>query len=432
RRLARAGRTDWLAASDIVNALARIGVVGWHIVAVVLLQWQASIRAVTGGLSLVDQAIALLPVIFALLLIDAGSYPVERRIREAALVRALDEGRPVHAVPSLPRWLTTRFRHGMATVLVPLFLIAAWVEGLDLAASGLWPTQEDEPAWAPWALSGMQLIGAVGALALTPLLLRRVWDTVRIQPGELRERLVRVCDGPNGRVGISAILIWRTSGQIANAAVLGMLPGIRYIVLTDKLIESLPEPELEAVVAHEVAHVKRHHIVWLGAGVLGCVGLAGSGLALAVRAVAPGLEHTVLSQATISIAALTLTLVFLGYISRRFERQADAFAARHLSRLESNGPGPLSESAVSHVAGALRRVARLNGSPLRRWGWRHGSIAERIGVLTRAVGIDDTRLPADRAARRVQALIVAIFVTGTGLTIADLATYPETNESIAP
>ena len=49
--------------------------------------------------------------------------------------------------------------------------------------------------------------------------------------------------------------------------------GFRKIVLFDTLIQQLAEPELEAVLAHEIGHYKRKHIPkMLAASALGLVG----------------------------------------------------------------------------------------------------------------------------------------------------------------
>ena len=48
-----------------------------------------------------------------------------------------------------------------------------------------------------------------------------------------------------------------------NGAVMGAITPVRYILLTDALLETLPRERVEAVMAHELAHVRRHHIFWL-------------------------------------------------------------------------------------------------------------------------------------------------------------------------
>ena len=110
----------------------------------------------------------------------------------------------------------------------------------------------------------------------------------------------------------------------------------RKIVLFDTLVQQLTEPELEAVLAHEIGHYKKRHIhkmlLWSALLSLGtfCV------LAILARqdwfyrmfGFAPG----PIAPALLIFSLLASTVSFwLGplasYWSRRFEYQADAFAA---------------------------------------------------------------------------------------------------------
>jgi hypothetical protein len=199
-----------------------------------------------------------------------------------------------------------------------------------------------------------------------------------------------------------------------NGAVIGITPWLRYIVLTDALLESLDEAEVEAVAAHEVAHVRKRHMLWLALAVIGAALLFGEGAALALeRAGLPG----PLAVWVAAAGSLVAVLLVLGAVSRRFEWQADAFAARHLSRAVGGGEtgeqdtaeldtaeqenATITEAGAQAMSTALGRVARLNGFPETRFTWRHGSIATRRKRLLALVGTPAARLPIDRGVRRV-------------------------------
>ncbi|QKK09010.1 MAG: hypothetical protein HND58_13120 [Planctomycetota bacterium] len=92
---------------------------------------------------------------------------------------------------------------------------------------------------------GLQLLGVVALLAFLPLALRLLWDTVPLGPGGLRDGLVAMCG--RYRVRVRNILVWRTHGAMINGAVVGLLPRLRYIVLTDALLETLSGAQVEAV-----------------------------------------------------------------------------------------------------------------------------------------------------------------------------------------
>src|SRR6202041_825238 len=81
-----------------------------------------------------------------------------------------------------------------------------------------------------------------------------------LPPGVLRDRLENTARRLNFRY--SNILIWHTRHQFANAMVTGFVPWIRYIVLTDRLIDELDPDEIKAVFGHEVGHIKHHHLLF--------------------------------------------------------------------------------------------------------------------------------------------------------------------------
>src|SRR5262249_61806985 len=60
----------------------------------------------------------------------------------------------------------------------------------------------------------------------------------------------------------SDFLLWPTHGAAANAMIVGLLPRVRYVIFTDRILEELPPEELDAVFGHEVGHAKHGHI-WL-------------------------------------------------------------------------------------------------------------------------------------------------------------------------
>ena len=63
------------------------------------------------------------------------------------------------------------------------------------------------------------------------------------------------------RVRCRDLVVWNTGrARIANAAVMGPVAWTRYIVFTDALLEDLDESEVEAVLAHELGHVRHHHM----------------------------------------------------------------------------------------------------------------------------------------------------------------------------
>ena len=62
----------------------------------------------------------------------------------------------------------------------------------------------------------------------------------------------------------SEILLWQTNNNMGNAAVMGVVPQVRYILLSDLLLQTMTDRQIEAVFAHEAGHVVHRHIAWYG------------------------------------------------------------------------------------------------------------------------------------------------------------------------
>ena len=87
-----------------------------------------------------------------------------------------------------------------------------------------------------------------------PPLVRRLWNCKKLPDGPLKKHLDAFC----ARQNFSAeYYLWPLfEGRMLTAAVMGILPGLRYILLTPALIETMTIAEIEAIMAHEIGHVK--------------------------------------------------------------------------------------------------------------------------------------------------------------------------------
>lgn len=417
RNLVRTGDTRWIGRAQRASSTMRTAAVALHALCVLSLGWLDAVRAAVGDWVLLDEALATLPPLLVFLASWAAYAPVDRAIWEATLLRSLDEGGTVSPPPrSALRSALEQFRQGAAIVLVPLAIIWSWNESLFLLADRAGWALESQPAQLAFAAA--QFAGVAVAFVLTPPLMVRVWRTLPLGPGELRDRLVALC--ARHRVRCRDILVWRTAGGMLNGAVMGLLPRVRYILFTDALLESLDQRQVEAVAAHEIAHIRRRHLPWLIASILATLWLGTSLVvwpALGVDALLGVSLFTgpLMGAVTIGAAAIALSLVVVvfGFVSRAFERQADAFAAQSLSGYDTPGSesGVITEEAAHAMAGALQAVARFNAIPTQRFFWRHGSIRGRQGRVLALVGTPVVSTPADRPVRTIKRLTAATLVT---------------------
>lgn len=275
KQLDRGGRgaRRAVAAAERVVSISRIGAVLIHAGNVMVLGWLGLVRSVVGDVILVDELIGIVP---PLLVIIAGwwsMYPIEQRLREATLLREIDGGGPVYPTPTRGQYVLGQIRHQVMLTLTPVALIAGWGEGVERLLG--WLTHAPPgPGWlgiaSGWLADPsrravvqqvLQLCGVAGVFCIAPALLRQIWDTIPLPGGPLRDRLVAL--HRSQKVRIREILVWRTHGSMINGAVMGLIGRLRYVLLTDALLDNLPERQVEAVMAHEVAHVRCGHMHWL-------------------------------------------------------------------------------------------------------------------------------------------------------------------------
>ncbi len=424
RQIDRSGAWRAFALAERMLAAMRLALVAAFVSAVLWSGWLVQVRELVGGnLIVIDEAVALAPTFIALTLGWWSYEPIEQRLRSATVLRELEGKGHLESAPERWGYVLEQARHQLLIVIVPLALIAAWAETVDKAtklAGGRWEWLQSD--WGAALIGAVHIGGVLAIMALMPLGLRVLWRTTPLGPGPLRESLTGLCR--RQEVRCREVLVWHTHSGMLNGAVIGVLPWLRYILLTDALLDSLESKQVEAVMAHEVAHARRHHLPWLIAVLVGAgaLGWAGAGLLLGPPEGAGG-SHAMLEAILPLSAAAGLGLLVLGFVSRRFEEQADAFAVQHLSgwsaaRRDSSGP-TVSAEAAEAMAGALGMVAAMNHIPRERFTFRHGSIAGRQAKIRALVGQDSDRLPIDRTVVVIKAGAALLLAGGIGLAVFD-------------
>ena len=173
----------------------------------------------------------------------------------------------------------------------------------------------------------------------------------------------------------------------------------RKIVLFDTLIAQLTEPELESVLAHEIGHYKKRHVLkLLGVSIAG-VFVAFAAIAWLARQQwfyrAFGFEHQGGFAAANVVPAMLLFALLAGTISfwlspfihtwsRRFEYEADAFARATMGEAQSTHSCTAQierkKSEQSHSAPALQRLLLLASDPARTGTRAANSRFERLST----------------------------------------------------
>jgi STE24 endopeptidase len=432
----------WTAVHRAENLIrrGRFLAVGFHVFNVFFVGWSDAVRALTGDIILLDEVLIIAPVLLTWTLGWWSIEPIERRIREASLVRDLDAGKPLYPIVTRWQFVLSNLRYHVFLLLIPMLILLAWAETVERMAPRVLgsvpsttggPPQLD-PAMVPVA-TVMQLAGVFLLFILMPLGLRMVWDTIPMGPGLMRHTLESLCRRCRCKVG--DLLVWRTHGLMLNGAVIGLFWPLRYILLTDALLDALTPAEVEAVTAHEVGHVRRRHLLWLAGTMLSALMTASlilSGVRFALFFVAPELAASAVMEAVLALGSLLFALIALGYVSRRFEWQADAYAVAAISRVPApgelgpDGVGPIiatrpskivTPEAVAAMHGALTTVARASGLPIRKFTWRHGSIWTRQQRLMALINRPINRLRIDSEVRWLKFTIALVGILMIAITI---------------
>ena len=273
----------------------------------------------------------------------------------------------------LKTWITDQLK-GAALSLVLFSLILSLI---------LWMIRLSPSHWWLWGfliLSLFQLLMAV----LYPVLIAPIFNKFEpLRDQELAEKISRLMQEAGIRIkGLFQMDAGKRSGH-TNAYFTG-LGRTKRIVLFDTLLQSHPQEEILAVLAHEVGHFKGRHI--LKQFFLFAFSMLAAFYLFYLLIDWPLLYRTFGFQNSTAYAGLFLVAIlgqkagvflspFYMALSRRFERQADRFAVKLLK-------------SPSIMVTVLKRLAADNLSNLFphplyvRFHYSHPPLVERINSLT--------------------------------------------------
>jgi Zn-dependent protease with chaperone function len=370
--------------------------VGFYAAFLLVTGWAALVvdeKGLNAGVTVIgDDVLQLLPFALATVALWIADYPAVRGLHPADW--------------SLGEYLRHQIRGW-------LFLLAPW-----LAMTAIFDSQ---PYW-PWGLADFFKVHREADLALTvlvfgaalvffPIYLVRLWPHRRLPDGELRSRLEILL--VRARVRCRELVVWQTGrGRLPNAAVMGMVAPLRYVAFTDALLAELAPEEIEAVLAHEAAHVRHRHMAFYACFAVAFPAVTVAALWLLPESMfgsnlAPLDVELILAATMVALVVLYWRYAF-GFLSRAFERQADAAACELVG---SSAP----------LAAALERLALIAGAPREAQSWRHYSVAERVEFLARAAA-DPAVIPRHhRHVRRVKISLALVFVVAVGLLVLAFA-----------
>ena len=266
---------------------------------------------------------------------------------------------------------------------------------------------------SPWGEPLLLVLFFLVLMLLFPPVIVRLWNCTPLPHGPARQRIEEFCRSQ--QIHFADILLWPLfEGRMLTAGVMGLSRRFRYLLVTPALLESMTPEEVEAVMAHEIGHVKHRHLqlylfLFLGFGLLAQL----TGLPLLFLLVDSDLFHyllTVTNKPAEAVLTFATTLILLavmlvyfryvfGFFMRNFERQADIHA---LNAMGTAAP----------LIRVFEKIALLSGRIRDLPSWHHFGIGERIGFLERCA--ENPGIMARHQRKVLLALFIYSFVLLTG------------------
>jgi len=263
-------------------------------------------------------------------------------------------------------------------------------------------------------------------LLVAPAMIQRIWGCKPLEDGGVRTRIEKLCR--KAGIKYANILQWPIfGGRMITAAVLGLVKKFRYILVTDALIRVLEPEELDAVIAHEIGHVKKKHLLYYLFFFIGfsiCLALADPFIKVLkafiiyskpiygfVTTTSPYWTYMITNLINLTFMILSIFVYFrfiFGYFMRNFERQADGYVYALFDTAQ-----PLIRT--------LEKIAIYSGQPPDRPNWHHYSINERIAYLEQCEADRSAITRHNRKLRKGIAIYLAgaIAVGGISLNFAE-------------
>ena len=238
-------------------------------------------------------------------------------------------------------------------------------------------------------------------VVIAPSLIKFFWRCRPLPDGLKRKRIEAICEKAN--LKYNNILMWPIfEGKMLTAGVMGLIKRFRYILVTESLLQILNDDEIDAVMAHEIGHIKKKHLVFYLIFLLGFIVLSYAVFDLILYAILYSnlsfpiirdsqFEQVTLTSILLTVAMASILLIYFryvfGYFMRNCERQADLYAFDLLG-------------SSLWLVSSLEKIAVYSGKSHDRPSWHHFSIRQRIDYLKKCEDDRSMIVRHDRKLRR--------------------------------
>jgi Zn-dependent protease with chaperone function/Tfp pilus assembly protein PilF len=247
-----------------------------------------------------------------------------------------------------------------------------------------------------------------------PAMIQKFWRCKPLESGYVRSRIEKLCK----RAGLeySNILYWPIfGGRMITAGIMGLIKKFRYILITKALVRHLEPEEMDAVIAHEIGHIKRKHLHFYLVFFIGYIFVSYTIFDLLIYFIiytdpvyrlisSSGINHDTIISAVFSLIIIIIFFVYFryifGYFMRNFERQADTYVFALF---------PSAKPLIS----TFKKIAATTGQSPDKPNWHHFSIKERIEYLNLCEEDKTYITRQDRKIKKsIAAYVAAIVIIG--------------------
>ena len=211
-----------------ITLLARAAIPAWFATSLFVFGWKGLVEGWLAPVHLDGDAIytpgiliGSLPPMAALMGLIWAQFPVDQSLREQSILVQLNEDLPFAPTPQFWPYFFAKLRMGILFTLAPAGALVVLHDLCWLAINPIlsrWQSISIHPSAIDAAAS---IPAAVAIAILAPEILRRVLQTERMADSPLRRRLEAI--GAKYRIAFKDVLLWRTSYQMGNAAVMGFV-----------------------------------------------------------------------------------------------------------------------------------------------------------------------------------------------------------------
>lgn len=282
--------------------------------------------------------------------------------------------------------LGVRFQHFILPILLPLLI--AVVTKQTLEATSFWSSLQPLQQTAVFGGISLLLISL-----LLPSVICQFWTTEKITEKDPDRRLLEFAKDLN--LKISSVSIWKTGYRVANAVVIGCVPFVRKILITDVVIKIMNKSELEGIFFHEAGHIKKNHTFWrvLSVALPFVIGLVliqafqFDQLSILEWSYIPNVQGL-----CISILLILFTMGLFNVVSHQLELEADRFAVSSLLQknketddiVDGKTLQTKTRLLVENYCNALRKTIEVSEGNINQSSLAHPSVMQRIVHLKQA------------------------------------------------